>query len=60
MEEKKEVQTAREICNLINQLNDLLWEKYGEDFLDLQEEDDPCLGPLGPLGLLDAQDKKER
>ena len=60
MKTEKEIQTAWQIWYLINQLSDLLLERYEEDFpdLDLQEQEDPCLGPLGPLGLIEAQDKK--
>jgi hypothetical protein len=59
MKTQKEIQTAWEIWILINRLNDLLFERYEEDFpdFDLEEQEDPCLGPLGPLGLIDAQDK---
>ena len=59
MKDQKEVQTAWEIWILINRLNDLLFDRYEEDFpdFDLQEQEDPTLGPLGPLGLIDAQDK---
>ncbi len=59
MKPEKEIQTAWEICCLINRLSDLLWERYEENFpvFDPYEQEDPCLGPLGPLG---AQDKKER
>jgi len=59
MKNEKEVQTAWEIWILINRLNDLLFDRYEEDFpdFDLQEQEDPTLGPLGPLGLIDAQDK---
>jgi hypothetical protein len=61
MKTEKEIQTAWEIWMLINRLNDLLLERYEEDFPDIDpyEQQDPCLGPLGPLGLIDAQDKKE-
>lgn len=61
MKTEKEIQTAWEIWILINRLNDLLFERYEEDFpdLDLQEQEDPCLGPLGPLGVIGAQDKTE-
>ena len=61
MKTEKEIQTAWEIWILINRLNDLLWERYEEDFpdIDLQEQEDPCLGLLGPLGLIDTQNKKE-
>jgi hypothetical protein len=61
MKDEKEIQTAWEIWILINRLNDLLLERYEEDFpdIDLQEQENPSLGPLGPLGLIDAQDKTE-
>jgi hypothetical protein len=43
------IQTAWQICNLINELNDLLWEQYGDAFLQiyLQEEDEKFLRTLG-------------
>jgi len=61
MKTQKEIQIAWEIWILINRLNDLLLERYEEDFpeIDLQQEEDPCLGPLGPLGVIGAQDKTE-
>lgn len=61
MKTQKEIQTAWEIWMLINRLNDLLFERYEEDFPDIDpyEQEDPCLGPLGPLGLIDAQDQTE-
>jgi hypothetical protein len=57
MKTKKEIQTAWEIWTLINRLSDLLWKRYEEDFpdIDLQEQQDPCLGPLGPLGRIDTE-----
>jgi hypothetical protein len=62
MKDEKEIQTAWEIWILINRLNDLLWERYEEDFpdIDLEQQQDPCLGPLGPLGVIGAQDKTEK
>jgi hypothetical protein len=61
MKDEKEIQTPWEILNLIGRLNQFLWDRYEDDFIeiDLQEQDDPCLGPLGPLVLTDAQDKKK-
>jgi hypothetical protein len=61
MKDEEEIQTAWEILNLIEKLDQLLWDRYEDDFIeiDLQEQEDPCLGPLGPLVLTDAQDKKE-
>ena len=60
MKTEKEIQTAWQIWYLINQLSDLLLERY-EDFPDIDpyELEDPCLGPLGPLGVIGAQDKAE-
>jgi hypothetical protein len=59
MKTEKEIQTAWQIWMLINRLNDLLWERYEDDFPDIDpyEKQDPCLGPLGPLGVIGAQDK---
>jgi len=61
MKKQIEIQTAWELWTLINRLSDLLWERYEEDFADIDppETYDPCLGPLGPLGLIDTQDKTE-
>jgi hypothetical protein len=55
MKDEREVQTAWEILNLIERLDQLLWDRYEEDFpdIDLQEQEDPTLGPLGSLGLID-------
>jgi hypothetical protein len=36
MKGEKEVQTAWEICNLLNRLNTLLWNRYEEDFIDIR------------------------
>jgi hypothetical protein len=51
MKTEKEIQTAWQIWYLINQLSDLLLERYEEDFPDIDpyEQQDPSLGPLGPL-----------
>jgi len=51
MTTEKEIQTAWQIWYLINQLSDLLLERYEEHFPDIDpyEQQDPCLGPLGPL-----------
>jgi hypothetical protein len=61
MKTENEIQTAWEIWYLINRLSDILLERYEEDFPDIDpyELQDPCLGPLGPLGVSDAQNKKE-
>ena len=59
MKDEKEIQTAWELLNLIEKLDQLLWDRYEDDFIDINpyEQQDPCLGPLGPLGVLDPQDK---
>jgi hypothetical protein len=51
MKTEKEIQTAWQIWYLINQLSDLLFERYEEDFPDIDpyEQHDPSLGPLGPV-----------
>ena len=38
MEDEKHIQLAWNICNLISQLNDLLWDHYEDRFLDLQQD----------------------
>ena len=53
MKDGKEIQTAWEIWNRINQLNDLLWERYEESFLQiyLQEEEEKFLRTISaPTG----------
>jgi hypothetical protein len=61
MKDQKEIQTAWEIWILINRLNDLLWERYEEDFPDIDpyEQQDPYLGPLGPLGIIAAVEPRQ-
>ena len=57
MKDEKEIQTAWEMLNLIEKLDQLLWDRYEDDFIEIDLQEDPCLGPLGPLALED--DKKE-
>jgi hypothetical protein len=66
MKTEKEIRTAWEIWILINRLNDLLWDRYDDEFIeiDLQEEVDKpqpregkSLGPIEPLNLTTPQDK---
>ncbi len=59
MKDEKEVQTAWELLNLIEKLDQLLWDRYEDDFIEIDLQEDPCLGPLGPLALVDAPDKKQ-
>lgn len=66
MKTEKEIQTAWEIWTLINRLNDLLWDRYDDEFIeiDLQKEVDKTrprgeksLGTIEPLSLTTLQDK---
>ena len=61
MKDEKEIQTAWEIWILINRLNDLLWDRYEEDFpdLDLQEEEDKFLRSIESPDLPEAEDKTD-
>jgi hypothetical protein len=61
MNDQKEVRIAFEIWNLINKLNDLLWNQYEEEFLEiyLKEEDDKYLRTIQDPNLPEAQDKTE-
>jgi hypothetical protein len=61
MKDRKEIQTAWEIWILINRLNDLLWNRYEEDFpdIDLQEEEDKFLRSIESQDLPDAEDKTD-
>ena len=61
MKDRKEIQTAWEIWILINRLNDLLWDRYEEDFpdIDLQEEEDKFLRNIESQDLPDAECKTD-
>ena len=61
MKDQKEIQIALEIWNLINKLNDLLWDRYEEEFLEiyLEEEDDKYLRTIQDSNLPGSQDKTE-
>jgi hypothetical protein len=61
MKDPKEIQIAFEIWNLTNKLNDLLWDRYAEEFLEiyLKEEDDKYLHTIQNPSLPEAQDKTE-
>ena len=39
MEDQKHLEFAWKICNLISELNDLLWDHYEEDFIQDQKEE---------------------
>ena len=57
MKDEKEIQTAWEIWVLINRLNDLLWDRYDDEFIeiDLKEEDDKFLRTLETSDLIETQ-----
>ena len=66
MKTEKEIRTAWEIWILINRLNDLLWDRYDDEFIeiDLQEEvaktqprEEKSLGAIEPLTLTTPQNK---
>ena len=53
------VPAQKKMLNLIEKLDQLLWDRYEEDFIEMDLQEDPCLGPLGPLALVDAREKKK-
>jgi len=61
MKDQKEIQIAWEIWNLIEKLNNLLWDRYEDDFIEiyLREEEDTFLRTIGPPNLTRAQDNTE-
>jgi hypothetical protein len=61
MKDQKEIQIAWEIWNLIERLNDLLWDRYEKGFLEiyLREEENKFLRTIGDPNLTTAQDKTE-
>lgn len=60
MNNQKEIQIAREIWVLLNQLSDLLWDRYEEAFLDihLEEENTQFLHSLDAPSLREGEGKK--
>ena len=61
MKDPKEIQTAWKIWNLIEELNNLLWNRYEDDFLEiyLREEEDTFLRTSGPPSPRKTHDKTE-
>ena len=61
MKDQKEIRIALEIWTLINKLNELLWDRYEDGFLEiyLKEEDDKFLRTIQQSKLPAAQDKTE-
>jgi len=66
MKTEKEIQMAWEIWMLINKLNDLLWDRYDHEFIEihLQEEvdktrprEEKSFVAIEPLNLTTPQDK---
>jgi hypothetical protein len=39
MKDEKHIEFAWKICNLISELNDLLWDHYEERFIEQQKEE---------------------
>jgi hypothetical protein len=39
MQDEKQIQLAWNICNLLSQLSDLLWDHYEEQFSQLQQDE---------------------
>jgi len=62
MKDQKEIQIAWEIWNLVEKLNNLLWDRYEEDFIEiyLREEDDKFLRTIQHSNLTRTQDKTKR
>ncbi len=60
MKDQKEIQIAWGIWNLIERLNDLLWYRYEDEFIEiyLREEEDKSLETIGQ-NLSGAHDKTE-
>jgi len=54
VEDEKHIQLAWNICNLISQLNDLLWEHYEDKFIEQQEDNVVYRGSLA--GHMDTED----
>lgn len=61
MKDQKEIQIAWEIWNLVEKLNNLLWDRYEEDFIEiyLREEEDKFLYTIAHPSLTTTQDKTE-
>ena len=46
MEDEKHLELAWKVCNLISELNDLLWDHYEESFIEQQKEEVVYRGEL--------------
>jgi hypothetical protein len=60
LKDPKEIQIAWEIWNLVNKLNDFLWDRYEEGFLEiyLKEEDHKFLSTLDAAYLPKKEEKE--
>ena len=60
MKDQKEIQIAWEIWNQVNKLNDLLWDRYEEGFLEiyLKEEEQKFLLTLEDPSLPGGKETK--
>jgi len=61
MKDQREIQIAWETWNLVEKLNNLLWDRYEEDFIEiyLKEEEDKFLHTIGYPNLTRVQDKTD-
>ncbi len=61
MKDQKEIQIAWETLNLIEKLNNLLWNRYEQDFIEiyLREEEDKFLRTIKHPSLTRTQDKTQ-
>ena len=61
MKDQKEIQTAWETWNVIEKLNNLLWDRYEDDFIEiyLRDEENKFLRTIGHPNLARALDKTE-
>ena len=61
MKDQREIQIAWETWNLVEKLNNLLWDRYEEDFIEiyLKEEEDNVLRTTGVPNLTRVQDKTD-
>jgi hypothetical protein len=61
MKDQKEIQIAWETLNLIEKLNNLLWNRYEQDFIEiyLREEEDKFLSTIAHPNPTTPQDQTE-
>ena len=61
MKDQREIQIAWETWILVEKLNNLLWDRYEEDFIEIyiKEEEDKFLHTIGYPNLTRVQDKTD-